>query len=365
MKILYYLRALNIGGAETFVYNVLEKMDFNKFVIDIVLQSNNNENERLISLCDRKKIKIYYISPFEKDFWGSYRQLRNLVRLNKYDIIHYHANSLINIIPLLVAKRTNCKLAIHSHNSNNNIGGFVGRTIHYFNRWMTNRSKIIRLSCSEKAGLWMFGKKPYQIVNNGINLETFGYDISARNDLRDKLGIDSKTIVWGHVGRFVQAKNHTFLVECFEAYNLINPNSKLILLGEGPLFLKIKANTTNKNIIFLGSRQDTSKYFSLFDIMVFPSFFEGLPFVLVEAQASGLPILASDTITKLVNVTGLIKYESLTVPITNWLRNIPSVKLDTERKEIMRLMQDTEFDSSTLVYKISQIYMAENHKTKN
>lgn len=356
MKILYYLRALNIGGAETFVYNVLDKIDTDRFSIDIVLQSDKNENKRLISLCEEKHITIHYTCPFEKNYFKSYGQLLKLVETNQYDIIHYHANSLINNIPLLVARKTGCRLVVHSHNSSNNIGGFIGRSLHYLNRWILSHSNAVCLSCSDKAGKWMFGTKPNTIVNNGINLDTFKFDPNSRSSLRKELSIDEETFVWGHVGRFVQAKNHRFLIACFEAYNKIYPNAKLVLLGDGPLFDEVKSSTKNGNIVFLGSLQDTSKYYSMFDVMVFPSFFEGLPFVLVEAQAAGLQILASDTITKLVDVTGSITYHSLNDSIEGWINSLSQSKRAEERLAFGKKMKGTRFDSSVTVQQICKHY---------
>lgn len=356
MKILFYLRALNIGGAETFIYNILEKINLKVYSIDIVLQSENNENKRLMTLCEEKGVNIYYIPPFEKSYFDSYNQLLKLVRQNSYDIIHYHANSLINNIPLFVAKRCKCHIVIHSHNSSNNIGGIIGKVVHYINRGLTYYLNVTRLSCSEKAGKWMFGKKTYQIINNGINLNSFSYDAESRVKLRQSLSINDNTIVWGHIGRFVQAKNHHFLIKCFEEYNLRVPLSKLILIGDGPLFSEIKSNNRNANIIFLGTQHEISKYYSMFDVMVFPSLFEGLPFVLVEAQASGLPILASDNITHLVNVSHLIKYESLSSPISKWIENIPAARTENQRLETMNLMKNTSFDSTTTVQQLVDSY---------
>lgn len=356
IKILYYLRALNIGGAETFIFNVLERLDTQLYHIDIALQSNNNENIRLLELCEQKGVKIFYTCPFERNYLRSYKQLLNIVNENGYDVIHLHANSLINNIPVRVARKTHCKLVVHSHNSNNNEGGFVGKTVHYINRWIMNRGEVVRLSCSDKAGKWMFADRKYELVNNGINLDNYKYNLRARVVIRNRLGLSDDTIVWGHVARFVEAKNHVFLIKCFEYYNRKNPNSKLLLLGDGPLFEKIKNNTKNSNVIFLGSITDTSEYYSVFDVMVFPSLFEGLPFTLVEAQASGLPILASDNVTKLVNISGLIRYLSLDETIESWCASLPKILSDEERYVVVDTMQNSVFDSKVTVEQITKCY---------
>lgn len=356
IKILYYLRAINIGGAETFIYNVLEKIDVSQYHVDIVLQSRNNNNIRLLDLCKKKGVKLYYTEPFERNYFKSYRQLLDICRENDYGVIHLHANSLINNIPILVARKLKCKLVIHSHNSNNNIGGGFGKIIHYINRLLIREKSIVLLSCSDKAGKWMFGSKSYQIISNGINLNTYNFNEPSRASLRNNFGIKDSDIVWGHVSRFVEAKNHTFLIRCFNYYNEQHLNCKLVLLGDGPLYEEIKNSTTNKNILFLGNISDTSMYYSLFDVMVFPSLFEGLPFTLVEAQASGLPILASDNITKLVNVTGLITYMSLNKTVAEWCSNIPKLLSYRERLEASEKMKNSAFDSNVTVNQLCTIY---------
>lgn len=355
-KILYYLRALNIGGAETFVCNVLEKIDTAQYHIDIVLQSDKNENVRLLELCKKKDVKIFYTLPFEKHYFKSYKQLLSIVKDNGYDVIHLHANSLINNIPILVARKAKCKFVVHSHNSNNNVGGAIGKYIHYFNRWLMNHGEVVRLSCSDKAAKWMFGSQKYQLINNGINLDTYKYNNQSRIELRKKYNIDDNILVWGHVSRFVEAKNHDFLIKCFDYYNKKNPESKLVLVGDGPLFFKIKTETNKPNIIFLGSISETSRFYSMFDLMVFPSLFEGLPFTLVEAQASGLPILASENITKLVNITGLINYLSLNKSWDEWISHIPSKLSETQRVKTSQMMKNSVFDSDTTIKQISNCY---------
>lgn len=278
------------------------------------------------------------------------------MRDNGYDAIHFHANSLINNLPIRVAKKTKCKLIIHSHNSNNNVGGFIGKILHLYNRRTIIRSNAIRLSCSDKAGLWMFGDREYALINNGINLDTFIFDQKARIELRKKYNIPQDAFVWGHVGRFVKAKNHAFLVKCFNYFSIGHSETRLVSLGDGPLFNEIKESTSNDKILFLGSLQNTSKFYSMFDVLVFPSFFEGLPFVLVEAQASGLPIIASDRISCTVDKTGLVKFLSLDNSIDEWINVIESVNKLEDRPRYCDLLRNTIYDSDMTVRQIVEIY---------
>ena len=202
VKVLFFLRSLNIGGAEAFIYNVLSSLDNQKIHIDIVIQTHENKNKQLLHLCDEKDIKIFYVAPFEKNYYKSIKELNDIIIENAYDIIHYHANSLINMVPVISAKKNNIRLVLHSHNSNNNLGGYIGKCLHYFNRLIVSKLNVTRIACGNEAGCWMFGNKKFTIVNNAIDIDSYRFDIIARDHLRKKYGIADSCYVIGHVGRF-------------------------------------------------------------------------------------------------------------------------------------------------------------------
>ena len=152
----------------------------------------------------------------------------------------------------------------------------------------------------------MFGDKTFdqgkvKIIHNAIDLDKFKFDLEARKKLRKEFGIKDNTTVIGHVGRFVQQKNHTFLVDVFKEYHKKNPDSKLLLIGTGPLEEKIKAKVEKLNlmdsVLFLGQREDTNKLYSVMDVFCLPSLYEGLPVVGIESQSAGLPCVYSDKVT--------------------------------------------------------------------
>ena len=161
-------------------------------------------------------------------------------------------------------------------------------------------------ACSEVAGRYLFGNKAFdqgevKIIHNAIDVEKFKFDKVARKKLRKEFGIMDSTIVIGHVGRFVQTKNHTFLVDVFKKYHERNPDSKLLLIGIGPLENQIKDKIRKldlvESVIFLGQRDDINKLYSVMDIFCLPSLYEGLPVVGVESQATGLPIIFSNGVS--------------------------------------------------------------------
>lgn len=362
VKVLFFLRSLNIGGAEAFIYNVLSSLDNQKVHIDIVIQTHENKNKQLLHLCAKKDIKIFYVAPFEKNYYKSIKELNGIIKENAYDIIHYHANSLINMVPVICAKKNNIRLVLHSHNSNNNLGGHIGKCIHYFNRFIISRLKVTRIACGNEAGCWMFGNKKFTIINNAINIDSYRFDITARDNLRKKYDIANNCYVLGHVGRFVEAKNHKFIIDCFEHINMNYSNVKLVLVGTGDLFNDIRDYVKQKKldeiVIFIGEAQECSMYYSAFDMMLFPSFFEGLPFTLVEAQASGLPVAASNNVTKQVNITGLVKYISLNESIDTWTKEIMEHRANQKDRSIYaEIMKESIFDINAVIEELADIYV--------
>ena len=130
--------------------------------------------------------------------------------------------------------------------------------------------------------------------------------------MRRSLGISEDMLLVGHVGRFVLQKNHIFLLEAFKDVLAERENVVLILVGVGELKSQIEEivekNGLSRNVKFLGERSDVNELFQAMDIFVLPSLYEGLPFVGVEAQASGLKCLFADTITREADITGNVEF---------------------------------------------------------
>ena len=175
-------------------------------------------------------------------------------------------------------------------------------------------------ACSELAGRYLFGNKAFdrgevKIIHNAIDVDKFKFDEAARKKLRQEFGIKDSTVVIGHVGRFVQQKNHTFLVDVFKEYHKKNPDSKLLLVGSGPLEDEIKKKVERldleDSVLFLGQRDDINKLYSVMDVFCLPSLYEGLPVVGIEAQATGLPTIFSNRISKEVIVSSYAKIVSI------------------------------------------------------
>lgn len=371
------LYKMSIGGAETFVYNLLSGIDDEKYRIDICIQGKDVTNKKLYSLCKKKGCHIHVIPAFNRNYPAYVLAVERLLKMQKYDVVHIHMNALINCAPVYCAMRYAGKIVVHSHNTQNNMGGGIGRVLHCFNRRLLRNKNITRVSCGEEAGEWLFGDRSFTVLDNAISIPEFAYNAEKRREARKELGICDKKVI-GHIGRFVEAKNHGLLLEIFAAYienqkrhgnmdmpaeeaeRIQAPDTVLVMIGDGELLepMKQKAHelAIEDSVIFAGSRTDSAPYYSAFDCLLFPSKFEGLPFVLIEAQVNGLPIVASDRVTAEMDVTGNIKFVPLDASAEDWIGAIENALIPVDRLSYAEKLRETKYNVENMVRKVESIY---------
>jgi glycosyltransferase involved in cell wall biosynthesis len=167
----------------------------------------------------------------------------------------------------------------------------------------------------------MFGNRNFDVIKNGIELKKYEFNEIYRNECRAELDFKNSKII-GCIGRLDPEKNLSFSIDVFKHLLNKEPNSTLIFIGDGELKAELQNEVISKGlsekIKFLGARNDVYKWLSAIDCLLMPSFFEGLPFVLVEAQASGLPCLVSSTVSSDANITGLVEYMDLETDKQQW-----------------------------------------------
>lgn len=241
-----------------------------------------------------------------------FRNLYKLVKRNGYDCAHIHADVSNKLLTMGAAARlAGCKrIILHSHSAGvDGNGRSVKLALHRAcRRWL----KLIGtdfLSCSDLASDWMFpniSKKDIKLIKNGIDVERFAFDQSRRSAIREQLGLQDNVVI-GHIGRFTYQKNHSYLIDIFARIQKEIPTATLLLIGEGELQDDIRAKVSqlglSDNVIFHGVCDNVEDLLLAMDAFVLPSHFEGLPIVGVEAQASGLPCLFADTISRETKLT--------------------------------------------------------------
>ena len=322
MRVLHVIGGMGLGGgAPSFLINNMPLLANCGVFFDFLIRKDN--------CCYNNEIKknggnVYVMPDYPKHYFKNIKETKKFFKANAslYDCVHIHANALLYTLPVFLSRKYKIKkIIIHSHNTKTNVP--LLKLLHFINRAIVLKDDIVCIACGKEAGKWMFGRRPFTIINNSIDKEKYRFNLTNREEIRKKYKISKNEVLIGHVGRFTTQKNHDKLIDIFFDYHKINPNSKLMLLGEGQLFSEIKSKVEfldlDSCVIFCGNQIEIEKYYSAFDIIVFPSKFEGLPFVLVEAQASGCPCLISDTITNEAIVSDIVCVESITSNSNAWI----------------------------------------------
>lgn len=273
----------------------------------------------------------YFQLPKRKNVLAYFFALKKLCR--GYDMIHVHANSATAVIELQAARWAGIKKRIiHNHSSRcqHNVLNQLFLSLY-------KRSFTQAVACSNEAGEWLYGKDRFIILRNAINVRRFKFDAIKRLTMRRCFGFGDDEYVIGHIGKFMEAKNHPFLIEVFAEYRALHPKSKLLLIGDGELRHLVEAaidkNKVNDCVILAGLRPDIPELLQAMDIFIFPSIYEGMPLSVVEAQASGLPCIISDAVTKMVNIGEDVTQLPLSKGVDHWVKYISNVKYELSRQE--------------------------------
>lgn len=356
-RILHIVPNMQAGGLETFIMNIMRNIDKKKINFDFLVHYEkecfyDQEIEKLGG-------KIYRFSLREDN--NIFKYIKKLNRFFKehkeYDIIHCHMESIAFLV-FLIAKHNGVKVRVlHSHNINteSNLKGKIKYLLSRFSPILCTD----RFACSEEAGKYLFGKKDYEVVENAIDLDKFKFSINKRKKIRNELKISDNTIVLGHIGRFCLQKNHAKLIDIFSKYHESNQNSKLVLVGDGEEKDNIIKLCQEKDILndvmFLSNRSDTDALYSAFDLFVFPSLFEGLGIVLIEAQMSGLMCYTTKDKVPLEScISNNLQYIDLNEDWNNYL--IKDNNYD--RKKVIFNDNKDNYDIKKLVNRMEKFYLS-------
>lgn len=352
IKVLQVVPNMQSGGLETFIMNVYRNIDREKVQFDFLVHYKekkfyDNEIEKLGG-------KIYRFSLREDNNIFKYiKQLNNFFKIHKeYKIIHCHMAS-VGFLVFFIAKMNGVKVRIaHSHNSDteNTLKGIIKKILIKPYKFVST----VNFACSQLAGEFLFKKHKFIVVPNGIEIQKFKFDEKLRNKKRKELKVEDKFVV-GHIGRFCEQKNHKFLLEVFKEVYAKNANAMLMLVGVGELEEKIKQQVKEfkleQNVIFLGARKDVNELYQAMDVFAFPSKFEGLGIVLIEAQAAGLQVIASNMVPNEVVVTQNIK--RIEFNRDKWVEEI----LNTREKNRLELENTiNRFDIKTVSKFLQEYY---------
>ena len=300
-RILHVVGGMRRGGSETWLMHVLRHTDRKRFKMDFLVHtrskcSYDDEIRSLGStiipcLCPAQPWK--YAVEFK----------RALQKAEPYDVVHSHLYHFSGFVLRLAAQ---CGIPVriaHSHTAPGSETGFLRQLyLCLMKRWIFKYATH-GFACSDEAGSSLFGSSwrkdfRWDVLYCGVSGRPFQQDVDPEL-VRQEFGFSRGHCVIGHVGNFRKPKNHKFLLEIFCEVVKRYQNAKLLLVGEGPLREQIKDRiqelSLQGKVVMTGARNDVPRLMKgAMDVFLFPSLYEGLPIAVIEAQAAGLPTVASD-----------------------------------------------------------------------
>lgn len=355
IRVLQVIHSMNLGGAENFIMNVYRNIDRSRVQFDFLVNENGTFDEEISKLGGHIWI-IPYVS--QAGPWKYHMELTHFFQNHEYRVVHSHLDMVSGEV-IECAKKAGVPYCItHSHNTDTTGNWLVKKLKEYYQRKILLYADV-RMACSEQAGKWLYGNNNSIVINNAIDLEKFQFQQDLRTKIRKLYEISENTMVLGHVGRYSKVKNHDFLLKVFEAYHQKHSNSKLLLCGNGDLKEAIREQVVKKKlqnqVIFFDASTDVYKMYNMMDVFVFPSLYEGMSLAMLEAQANGLPIVASDSVDSRSAVTDSVVFLSLNEGMDNWVNAIEHVERDVCNCGLQKL-QEAGYDIKQVAGQLMKYY---------
>lgn len=368
MKVLVLITKMDRGGAETFVMNYMRH--FNRDVIQYDFLVNRQEPGAYEEEIQDLGGHIYRMSPMYPQYFARYkREFRAFIREHpEYRIIHSNLEER-SYFPLRIASEEGVPVRIaHAHNVYRGVNPKMVFRDYFRSRlppYVTDK-----FACSLQAGKWLFGNgvlsdRRFKIVRNAIEVDRYAYRPKVREDLRMRLSLGQRLVV-GNTGRLTGQKNQAFLMDVFSAVKKVRRDAVLLLVGEGELkrSLERKADELGirSSVIFAGSVPDVEDYLQVMDVFVFPSLYEGLPLSMVEAQAAGLPCIASDRVPRSVKLTSSVSFLSLEDRPESWADKVLR-SADSKRCDRRDSVRQGGYDIRDAAPKLQDFYLSALNRT--
>lgn len=319
VRMIHIVGSMSPSGIGNFIMNVYRNIDRSKVQFDFIVHEHRDVSfdEEIEALGGR----LFYVTRKAVSPLKNFSEIYHVIRQGRYRIVFRHTDTSAVAVDLLAAKLGGAKVRIaHSHSTST-----PNVRMHKIFQPMLNALCTRRFACSEAAGKWLYGNKPYDVVINAIRMEDFAYNKRMRERMRGKERLAGFLTI-GHIGNLLPVKNHLFMLDIMAELVKKHPDARMIFVGDGAMREQIEEKRRllglEESVILLGVRTDTGALLQAMDVFLFPSRYEGLPIAMVEAQCSGLPSLVSDVITTDVDVTPLVERMSLERPAQEWADRI-------------------------------------------
>lgn len=368
------IRVLNVttvfraAGIESFIMNMYRNIDRTKVQFDFMVMRNDKEfYDDEIKLLGGNK---YTISVTGKNtllrIWKESIELYKFLKTHSYDIMHVHYTTPLRAPYLLAAKCAGCKVRIyHSHSAEVSGKSKIKIMIYNFYRKKITKWATNYFACSMAAAKWIYERKIIdsgivKVIHNGIDVKKFAFNEKERYEVRNDLKLDDNYVLI-HTGRFLEQKNHAFVIDVFFELHKKNPKTKLLLLGTGDLIDIIEKKVSDlgikDDVIFLGVKSDVNRYLNAADCYIMPSLYEGLPVAAIEAQCSDLPCILSTNITDEVKLIDKISFLSLDAGADVWSKEIEKY-INEKRSNSVHMIKEGGYDVKSVASKLQEFYLS-------
>ena len=370
-NVLIYTERWCSGGIESLLANLIKYLDKSKFNVEILVSQKETDiyNSILNGVSIEEILEKKCSNPFVRIF-NTIIRFKKVIRNKKIDVIHINVYNGVGMVYAYMARKMGIKnIIVHAHNSGIDDDKFkIKAILHSICKKLFSKYADNYIACSKEAANFCFKipkNKNLTIINNGIDTERFKYNPEIREQYRKEFDVE-KNLVIGNVGRFVEQKNHEFLLEVFWNIKKIKPEAKLLLVGSGTLeeIIKSKIKTLNiaKDVIILKERNDIQNILQALDILCLPSKYEGLGIVAIEAQACGTKCVVSDGVPENALITPNIISISLKEDAKTWTKKIIEF-LDIEsEKDMTKYIKTSGYDINENTKQIEKIYGQEKEK---
>lgn len=364
IRVLHFQGRMGKGGAETFMMNTYRNIDRTKLQFDFVIYNDFRNVRPYHEEIERLGGKVFSVPNPKKNPIAYIKAVQKLLKNEQVDIVHNEVFFGGGLNLWLAAKNGVNRRIAHSHattdGKNSVIFGLIRKGL---DRLMFKYATDY-LACSTEAGYGLFGHDtPFVFVPNGIDLEEFQNSKESKQESKEALNVSPDALLIGNIGRFEKQKNHTLLLDVFNETLKIQPDSELILIGEGALEGEIrdkisKLNISNK-VHLLGIRDDIPRILNAMDVMVMPSLYEGLPISAVEAQAAGVKLVLSKEVSPETALSENVMFIPLETKLEVWAENI--LKRPLRNKTLPEI---NKFDKIYTAELMQSIYLNEREGDK-
>ena len=350
MRILVDGMPRTIGGIGSLIVNLAEcsrkKSNENDLVFEFIIAGTSG----YLPLLEEKGYK-YYIAPPIKKIKQYKEFLEDLFANHKFDYLWFNNTSKVNLLLPEAAKRNGLKVISHPHGIDTEEKGIKRIAFKVLDAVNTPRmfSLIdVPFACSEEAAnIYYKGnpdlRKRTTIIKNGISTSTYTFNQEDRDKIRLELHLDPGDCLLGAVGRLTAVKNYAFIINLLAS---LEDKYKMIIIGDGEEKEKLSELVHEKKLenrcFLLGAKDNVADYYSAMDCFLMPSFNEGMPYSVIEAQCEGLPCVLSDTLSKELDITGLVQYCSIE-SVDSWKNDVNKISPPVDRALFYRKVKEAGY----------------------